>query len=57
MMAMNQVRLALVLVVLQIVQLVLILKPSCAGIMKSICPSDSFHLEKSSHALSVLFVV
>jgi hypothetical protein len=43
MMTMNQVCLALVLPVSHIVQLVLVLKPSCANIMKIICP-DSFHL-------------
>jgi hypothetical protein len=57
MMTMNQMWLPLVLVVSHIAQLVLALKPSCANIMKSNCPSDSFHLEKSSHVLSVLFVV
>jgi hypothetical protein len=55
MMTMNQVWLALVLVVSHIVQLVSVLKPPCASILKAICPSDSFHLEKSSHVLSVCF--
>jgi hypothetical protein len=55
MMTMNEVWLALVLVVSHIVQLVL--KPPCASIMKTICPSDLFHLEKSSHDLSMLCVV
>jgi hypothetical protein len=49
MMAMSQVWLAVVLVVSHMVQLALFLKPSCASIMKTICPSDSFHLEKSGH--------
>jgi hypothetical protein len=40
-----------------IVQLVLALKLSCATVTKTICPSDSFRLEKSSHIVNVLFVV
>jgi hypothetical protein len=57
MMAMTQVWLALlVLVVSHITLLLLVLKPSFANIMRTICPSDSFHLEKSSHVLSVLFL-
>jgi hypothetical protein len=32
-------------------------KLSCGNIMKTACPLDSFYLEKSSHVLSVLFVV
>jgi hypothetical protein len=50
-MTMNQVWL----VVSHMVQLVL--KPPCASIMKTICPSDSFNLQKSSHAVSVLFIM
>jgi hypothetical protein len=45
MMTMNQVWLALLLLYSHRVQLVLALKPSCADIMKTICPSDSFRLE------------
>jgi hypothetical protein len=57
MMTVNQVWLALVLVVLHTVQLVLVLKPSCANIMKFIRNLYSFHLEKNSRVLSVLSVV
>jgi hypothetical protein len=54
-MTMNQVWLAVVLVVSHIVQLVLDLKPLCTNTLKTTCHSDSFHLEKSSHVLSVLW--
>jgi hypothetical protein len=56
-MIMNEVWLALDLVVSRIVQLVLALKLPCANYTKIIRPSDSLRLEKSSHVLSVLCVV
>jgi hypothetical protein len=52
-----QVWLAQILVVAHVVQLVLVLRPSCANIRKTLCPPDSFHLEQSCHVVSVLFVV
>jgi hypothetical protein len=54
-MTVNQVWLALVLVVSYIVQVVFSNRHYQYN--KTICPSDSFHLEKCSHVLSVLFVV
>jgi hypothetical protein len=44
MMTMNEVWLALLLVISYIVQLGSILKPSFASIMKTICPYNSFRL-------------
>jgi hypothetical protein len=56
-MTMNQMWLALVLVVLHIVQLALVIELSFSNMMKMICPSVLFHLEKNSHVLSVLSVM
>jgi hypothetical protein len=56
-MTMNKVWLALVLVASHIVQLMLVLKPSCANIMKTISPSDSLKLEKNRDVLCVSFAV
>jgi hypothetical protein len=56
-MTMNEVWLALALVVSHIVQLVLDLQLLCANILKPVFPSDSFHLEESSHELSASSVV
>ena len=50
----KEVWLILVLVVRHRELAVLLLNRLCASIKKTICPSDSFHLEKKNHDLSVL---